>query len=170
MIQLITILISSFSLCAQNLLSDDASGFEGENSGWQIQQRNVFEFSKKKFNNGSYSLKVFKSSYNDIGKNVNVSFRNAFPKGLRSGKYRVSAKVLVSRNAPAGFNFKLKGEDFKNVYLSFDGLPTHKWVSVSRIIDIKRMKVNDAVISVSKDKKYGGYGLFYVDDIVFEKI
>lgn len=169
-IQLVAILISSFALNAQNLLSEDASGFEGEESGWQIQNKNVFEFSNKKQNSGAYSLKVFKTSYNAKGKNAVAIYENAFPRGLKSGKYKVSAKVLVSRNAPKGFGFKLKGEEFKNIYLSFEGVPTHKWISVSKTVEIKRMKVTDAIIIVSKNPKYGGNGLFYVDDIVFEKI
>lgn len=164
--------LTSYSISAQNLFNSESSGFEGgKSSGWWVQDKEIFNFSTKKYNNGSFSLRFFRS-YNDrSGETAKVVNREAFPKGLKSGKYRFKAKVLLNLQVPKGFNFNLKGKNYKSNYISLEGLPKRKWVEVSKTFTLeKKLQGSGAIISVRSDNKYGGKGMFYLDDIVLERI
>lgn len=162
----------SYGVNAQNIFNSKSSGFEGgSSSGWWIQTKDIFNFSAKKYNEGGYSLRFFKSYNNKSKDPAKAVYQEAFPKGLKSGKYRFKAKVLLNTQAPNGFNFNLKGKNFKNNFISFEGLPKRKWVEVTKTFTLeKKLHGTTAIISVPANNKYGGKGMFYIDDVILEKI
>ncbi|WP_010180514.1 hypothetical protein [Aquimarina agarilytica] len=164
-------LLSIFSVTGQNLLKDGVSGFEGEEvSGWWIQHKNIFHFSNKKANGGKHSLKFFRSPASGEKGSMQVHNKKAFKKPLKSGKYKLTAKVYLGSNIPAGFNFNFSGKNWLPVHVSFDGLRKKKWVEVSREFKVKKIVEGGVIIAVAESEQYGGYGSFYLDDIKVVKI
>jgi len=167
---LIIFIVSMYSINAQNLLKEGVRGFEGEDSGWWIQHKNVFNFSSKKVKNGDYSLKYFKAANSKIKGNMQVHCKQAFTEAIRPGKYKLTAKILLNTESPAGFDFNFTGKNWQSIHVNLKGLKKRKWIEVSKEITLKKRASGDLILAVAENKKFGGYGLFYIDDLIFEKV
>ncbi len=166
----ICVLLFALASNGQNLLTDKASDFEGESSGWWIQHKDVFHFSTKKASKGNQSVKFFRSPAGKEKGNMHIHGKDVFKKPLKSGNYKITAKVWLNSPAPAGFNFNFLGKNWLGVNINMKGVEKKKWVTVSKKFEVKKTLSNNVIISIVEDEKYGGYGSFYFDEIVVEKI
>lgn len=163
---------------AQNLLDDTIYGFE-EPSKWYIQTKDYWSFSETKVFEGKYSLKFDCKDYSNVNQNMQVhcgSKANAAIKEkviLEPGVYKVTAMVWVDKTYPKSFGIKFKetqNSPFVHLVWKLYSAPKEQWVELAQKLVVEKPINTSAMVSVSKNLKFGGTGIFYLDKINIQKM
>lgn len=158
-----------------SLLDNNVYGFEQSENPWFIQSKEFFSLTNEKAATGKTSLKF---GCDDVSKIVKIAQVQSGQKkdvdtkykvNLSAGDYIVYVKVFATEETPNSFNINVFGNQFKSVNFKLDNVEKNKWVELSQKVSLSDAKDGKLHVAVSNNPKYGGAGVFYIDDIAIEK-
>lgn len=159
-----------------NLLDKQVFGFEESANPWFMQNKEFFSLTNEKAASGKISLKFACDDAAKMDKKVQVQSGSKkdvdtkYKVNLDAGDYIMYVKVFAAEEAPKSFNINVFGGEFTPVNFKLDKVEKGKWVELSQKISLGDIKDGKLHVSVSANPKFGGAGVFYVDDIAIEKV
>lgn len=164
-------LLSVLPITAQeSVIAEDIYGFESMPAAWWTNAKDVFTISSEKVASGENALKF---SCADV---TAYEFKNIQMQGgnkkkdiglvsLAPGDYTVSCKVWLTETTPSAFSINVKKPFLKNTF-NLKKVAKGEWVTLSNDFTVvEKATATNLIITVSTNKKWGGNGTFYMDDI-----
>ncbi len=172
LIILLTFVITAHAQEDEIVMNSEIYSFEKGN--WWIKSKNAWSFSTDKKVSGEKSLKFHIDDFSGVsaplqthgpGKEIDQLIK------IKAGTYYLKAKIWLGETVPPTIQISIKdGSGFINTSFKLDRLQRGEWIEVtSKKINVENDMNAKLIISVSDNKKYGGEGSFYIDDLVIEK-
>lgn len=173
------LLLSNFiALTAQNLLDDKVFGFESP-STWYIQSKEYWTISKENVYEGNFAAKYNCSDFTNIDGNIQMHCggKSTAPDSekviLTAGTYKVTVRVWIGTTYPKSFSVKFKATEtspFVSVIWKLYAAPKEQWLELAEKIIIKEAVNAQMIVGVSHNARFGGEGIFYLDNIRIEQM
>ena len=161
------VLIVVFTLVGiMNVSAQDISfDFENSKKEWWTKYKDIWSISNDRAAEGTKSLKFSCSEFPSDVKNMQILNSGV---QLTEGTYTINAKIFIEEGSEiTGFNINLK-KPFTSVKFKLKKVSTGKWVDISQEMVVEKDGSN-LVVAVSTNPKWGGKGVFYLDDIKISK-